>query len=144
MPLVNISCMTSLQVTPPAPTFPASFRQAALSRRDLAVLVHDLHRQRRRAPSRQYHQERLSAQRAVRVIYGCGSDAGFAQRFYTLLRAPTLTIDVNRSVILVLDWWVRLLTDADIFASLVIPCNRCFEMAWARKPERCLPGRWQS
>jgi hypothetical protein len=140
MPPVNVPCIVSLQVIPPAPSFPASSRQAALSRRDLAALVHDRHRQGRRAPSRQYHQERLSAQRAMRMIYGCGSDARRARRLYPLLRATALTIDVNHSVILVSDRLARLLTDVDISASLVIPRNRSFEMARARKLEQCLPG----
>lgn len=106
----------------------------------LAGLVHDLAHQGRRASSRHYHQERLSARRAVRVIVGCGGDARLALRIHRLLLATALTIDVNRSVILNSDRLARLLTDADIFASLVYPRSRSIEMTRALKLEQRLPG----
>lgn len=106
----------------------------------LAGLVHDLAHQGRRASSRHYHQERLSARRAVRVISGCGGDMRLALRVHRLLLATALTIDANRSNILNSDWLARLLTDADIFGSVLYPRNRSIEMTRALKLEQRLPG----
>lgn len=106
----------------------------------LAGLVHDLAHQGRRASSRHYHQERLSARRAVRVISGCGGNMRLALRVHRLLLATALTIDANRSNILNSDWLARLLTDADIFGSVLYPRNRSIEMTRALKLEQRLPG----
>ena len=106
----------------------------------LAGLVHDLDHQGRRASSRHYHQERLSAQRTARVIAGCGGDGRLVSRIHTLLQATALTIDVNRSTILDSDRLARLLTDADIFASAVYPRNRSMNLTRALKLEQRLPG----
>ncbi len=106
----------------------------------LAGLVHDLAHQGRRASSRHYHQERLSARRAVRVISGCGGDMRLALRVHRLVLATALTIDANRSNILKSDWLARLLTDADIFGSVLYPRNRSIEMTRALKLEQLLPG----
>lgn len=106
----------------------------------LAGLVHDLDHQGRRASSGYCRQERLSAQRAVRVIVGCGGDARLALRINSLLRATALTNDVNRSTILGSDRLARLLTDADIFASVVYPRQRSMGMTRALKLEQRLAG----
>jgi hypothetical protein len=106
----------------------------------LAGLVHDLDHLGRRASSGYCRQERLSAQRAVRVIVGCGADARLALRINSLLRATALTNDVNRSTILGSDRLARLLTDADIFASVVYPRQRSMGMTRALKLEHCLAG----
>jgi len=106
----------------------------------LAGLVHDLDHQGRRALSSHYHQEQLSARRAVRMIAGCGGDGRLASRIHTLLLATALTNDVNRSVILQSDQLARLLTDADIFASVAYPRFRSLGMTRALKLEQRLPG----
>ena len=103
----------------------------------LAGLVHDLDHQGRRASSGHCRQERLSAQRAVRVIVGCGGDARLALRINTLLRATALTNDINRFGS---DRLARLLTDADIFASVVYPRQRSMGMTRALKLEQRLAG----
>ncbi|NBR03981.1 MAG: hypothetical protein EBT94_12845 [Alphaproteobacteria bacterium] len=106
----------------------------------LAGLVHDLDHQGRRASSRHCHQERFSAQRAVRVIAGCRGDGRLALRIHSLLLATALTNDVNRSNILKSDRLARLLTDADIFASVIYPRQRSMEMTRALKLEQRLVG----
>jgi len=106
----------------------------------LAGLVHDLDHQGRRASSVYCHQERFSARRAVRMIAGCGGDGRLALRIHTLLRATALTNDVNRWIILQSDRLARLLTDADIFASMVYPRQRSMEMTRALKLEQRLAG----
>ena len=90
----------------------------------LAGLVHDLDHQGRRASSRRCHQEGYSARRAVRMMAGCGADGRLALRIHTLLLATALTNDVNRLIILQSDRLARILTDADIFASVVYPRQR--------------------
>lgn len=106
----------------------------------LAGLVHDLDHLGRRASSRHYHQEHLSAQRTVRVIVGGGGDTRLVSRIHNLLRATSLTIGASRSAILESDRLARLLTDADIFASVVYPRSRSIQMTRALKLEQRLPG----
>lgn len=116
---------------------------AGLNREDrrllvLAGLVHDLDHQGRRASSKLHHQERMSARRAVRVIIGRGGDARLAGRLHTLLRATALTNEADRSIILKSDRLARLLTDSDIFASVVYPRHRSMSMTRALKLEQRL------
>jgi len=116
---------------------------AGLNREDrrllvLAGLVHDLDHQGRRASPRLYHQERMSARRAVRVIVGCGGDARLSRRLHSLLRATALTGGGDRSLILKSDRLARLLTDADIFASVVYTRPLSVAMTRALKLEQRL------
>ena len=60
-----------------------------------------------------------------------------ALRLNTLLRATALTNDVNRFGS---DRLARLLTDADIFASVVYLRQRSMGMTRALKLEHCLAG----
>ena len=105
----------------------------------LAGLVHDLDHQGRRAASRLHHQERMSANRAARVIVGRGGDARLSRRLHTLLRATALPADGDRAIILKSDRLARLLTDADIFASVVYPRHRSIAMTLALKLEQRFP-----
>lgn len=106
----------------------------------LAGLVHDLGHQGRRASSRHYHQEGLSARHAGRVIAGCGGDGRLALRIHSLLKATALTNDTTRATILQSDRLARLLTDADVFASVAYPRNQSVKMTRALKLEQRLAG----
>ena len=106
----------------------------------LAALVHDLGHQGRRASSRHYHQEGLSARHAGRVIAGCGGDGRLALRIHSLLKATALTNDASRSVILTSDRLARFLTDADVFASVVYTRQRSIKLTGALKLEQRLAG----
>ena len=111
----------------------------------LAALVHDLDHQGRNASSKLYFQETLSAQAAVRVIggrliAGKGGDPRLGSRIHNLLRATALTNDSTRTAILRSDRLARLLTDADILASVVYPLGRSMDMTRALKLEQRLAG----
>lgn len=94
----------------------------------LAALVHDLdHQGRRGAHHPLYRQERLSAQMAGRVLMRHGGDPRLVRRLERLIVATALTTDTHRNAILASDPLARLLSDADVFASL------CYERALALK-----------
>lgn len=94
----------------------------------LAALVHDLdHHGRRGTHHPLYRQERLSAQMAGRVLMRHGGDPRLVRRLERLIVATALTSDPHRNAILASDPLARLLSDADVFASL------CYERALALK-----------
>lgn len=94
----------------------------------LAALVHDLdHHGRRAAHYPLYRQERLSARMAARILLRCGTAPQLVRRLERLLFATAPASDAFRNSILSNDPLARLLSDADLFASL------CYERRMAVK-----------
>jgi len=118
---------------------------AGLHRKDrallvLAALVHDLDHQGRRGAGKLYWQEDLSAGVACRALLGRGGDPRLAVRLRSLLRATALTNDDARLLIIRSDRLARLLTDADIFASVMYERKLSVRMTAALKLEQRLEG----
>ena len=119
--------------------------KAGIGRRDrallvLAALVHDLDHQGRRGASRLYWQEDWSSDVACRALLGRHGDARLAVRLRRLLRATALTNDETRLLIIRSDGLARLLTDADIFASVMYERRISVRMTAALKLEQRLDG----
>ena len=106
----------------------------------LAALVHDLDHQGRRGARTLYWQEELSFRVACRALLGRGGDARLAVRLRSLLRATALTNDEARLLTIRSDRLARLLTDADIFASVIYERKLSVRMTAALKLEQRLEG----
>ena len=120
-------------------------RMAGIRGRDrallvLAALVHDLDHQGRRGGGRLYWQEDRSARVACRALMGRNGDARRAVRLAGMIRATALTDDEARSSIIRSDRLARLLTDADIFASVIYDREISVRMTAALKLEQRLDG----
>lgn len=106
----------------------------------LAALVHDLDHHGRRSSRSLYAQEIWSAQKAARVLQRFNSNVGLSPRLARLLRATALTNDTSRKAILNADPLARLLTDADIFASVFFGRKRARSLTRLLKLEQGLAG----
>lgn len=106
----------------------------------LAALVHDLDHQGRRGSRRLYWQEDRSARITCRVLLGRNGDARHAVRLGNMIRATALTADRARLLIIRSDRLARLLTDADIFASVMYDRGISIGMTAALKLEQRLAG----
>ena len=108
----------------------------------LAALVHDLdHHGRRGKHHPQYAQERWSARVATRVLARHGADARLGRRLARLICATAMTDDPFRHAILASDPVARLLTDADIFASLFYRRDVAMRLTRHLKLEQGIGGR---
>lgn len=106
----------------------------------LAGLVHDLDHQGRRGAARLYWQETWSAGLTGRVLLGRGGDARLAARLGRMIRATALTSDQARLLIIRSDRLARILTDADIFASIMYEREISVRMTACLKLEQRLAG----
>lgn len=106
----------------------------------LAALVHDLDHQGRRGIRHLYGQEDWSARLTGRVLIGCHGDARLAVRLQRIIRATALTADQDRLLTLETDILARLLTDADIFASVIYERRISVRMTAGLKLEQRLSG----
>ena len=106
----------------------------------LAALVHDLDHQGRRGIRQLYGQEDWSARLTGRVLIGCHGDARLAVRLRQMIRATALTDDRDRLLTLETDRLARLLTDADIFASVMYERRISIRMTAGLKLEQRLSG----
>ena len=109
----------------------------------LAALVHDLDHQGRRGIRQLYGQEDWSARLTGRVLIGRHGDARLAVRLRRMIRATALTGDRDRLLTLETDRLARLLTDADIFASVMYERRISVRMTAGLKLEQRLSGTAQ-
>ena len=107
----------------------------------LAALIHDLDHHGRRAKRYPlYRQERLSARVASRILMKHRGDPRLVRRLERLIEATALTGDPHRQAILASDPLARLLSDADVFASLFYERNMALKMTSMLKLEQGLAG----
>jgi len=107
----------------------------------LAALVHDLDHHGRRAKTYPlYRQELFSVRLAGRILRRHGGDPRLVRRLEKLIVATALTSDPRREAILASDPLARLLSDADVFASLFYERGVALKLTGMLKLEQGLAG----
>lgn len=99
----------------------------------ISALVHDLDHRGRMMARRAYAEERRSAAIAGRLLYGRGSDGVAQRRLTSQLEATAFAVKHEPSKI---DSATRLLMDADVLASCILPLDDALQISCGVRREQ--------